>query len=99
MSLSQPASSPPPRPCPPTPCPPTPQSFPKFDTVVQAYRDRGKIGPPPGRRPPNWFGWNFVNAPYSTLVNQGSSALVVADGQNVVISGGGFATITQAYSV
>lgn len=56
---------------------------------------------PPGRRPPNWFGWRFVPAPFSTLVPPGCTAgqLVVADGQNVVITGGGFAQITQAYSV
>jgi hypothetical protein len=55
---------------------------------------------PPGRRPPNWFGWKFVCAPCSTLVPAGSTGqLVLADGQNVVITGGGFATITQAYSV
>jgi hypothetical protein len=54
---------------------------------------------PPGRRPPNWFGWTFVPAPSSTLVPSGASGLVIADGQNVVITGSGCATITQAYSV
>ena len=55
---------------------------------------------PPGRRPPNWYGWRYVCAPFSTLVAPGSTGqLVIADGQNVVITGSGFATITQAYSV
>ena len=76
-------------------CPPTNEWRPPFrkfnDTPLQ----------PPGRRPPNWFGWRFVCAPFSTLVPPGclTGQLVVADGQNVVITGSGFATITQAYSV
>ena len=80
--------------CTPQPCPPPnvwrPQ-FQKFnDTPLQ----------PPGRRPPNWFGWRFVCAPFSTLVPAGSTGqLVIADGQNIVITGSGSATITQAYSV
>jgi hypothetical protein len=78
---------------PPTPpscgCPPGPP-FRKFnDTPIR----------PPGRRPPNWFGWKFVPAPSSTLIPSGASGLVIADGQNVVITGSGCATITQAYSV
>lgn len=85
-----PGSIPPARPpcgCPPEPGPPR---FRKFnDTPLR----------PPGRRPPNWFGWRLVCAPSSTLVPSCSAGLVVADGQNVVIAGGGFATITQAYSV
>jgi hypothetical protein len=74
--------------CPPTPWPPP---FRKFnDTPLQ----------PPGRRPPNWFGWRFVKAPFSTLVPPVTTGqLVIADGQNVVITGSGFAAITQAYSV
>jgi hypothetical protein len=60
---------------------------------------RWKGREPPGHRPPNWFGWQFVPAPTSTLLSPGQSGLVVADGQNVVITGSGFATITQAYSV
>ena len=78
----------------PSACPPpnvwSPQ-FKKFDdTPLQ----------PPGRRPPNWFGWRFVPAPFSTLVPAGSTGqLVIADGQNIVITGSGFAQITQAYSV
>jgi|SRR5580704_5207637 hypothetical protein len=80
--------------CPPPPCPPSNVWRPPFqkfnDTPLQ----------PPGRRPPNWFGWRFVPAPFSTLVPPGSTGqLVIADGQNVVITGGGFAQITQAYSV
>jgi hypothetical protein len=79
---------------PPCGCPPNDvwrPTFRKFnDTPLQ----------PPGRRPPNWFGWRFVPAPFSTLVPAGSTGqLVIADGQNVVITGGGFAQITQAYSV
>lgn len=78
---------------PPCGCPPNEwrPTFRKFnDTPLQ----------PPGRRPPNWFGWQFVSAPCSTLLHPGQSGLVVADGQNVVIvGGGGWAQITQAYSV
>jgi hypothetical protein len=75
-------------------CPPANEWRPLFqkfnDTPPQA----------PGRRPPNWFGWRFVCAPFSTLVAPGSTGqLVIADGQNVVITGSGLATITQAYSV
>ena len=99
-------------PCPPPrpPCPPEPprrQRFHRHNDLVEAFRAwqraTGNTDPPirplPGRRPPNWFGWRFVSAPSSTLVPPGGSGLVVADGQNVVIAGGGFATITQAYSV
>jgi hypothetical protein len=82
---------------PPQSCPPP--TFHKYNDVVEAWRAHGRIGPPPGRRPPNWFGWKFVNAPCATLLQPGQSGLVVADGQNVVIGGSGFATITQAYSV
>jgi hypothetical protein len=93
--------------CAPPPCPPKRPRFHKFNDTVEAFRawqrKTGDTEPPlrplPGRRPPNWFGWRFVNAPSSTLVHPGSSGLVVADGQNVVIAGCGFATITQAYSV
>jgi hypothetical protein len=91
--------------CPPGP--PKPPRFQKFNDTVEAFRAwqraTGDTDPPlrptPGRRPPNWFGWKFVPAPCSTLLAPGQSGLVIADGQNVVISGGGFATITQAYSV
>ena len=79
----------------------------KHDDAVEAFRawqrKTGNTDPPlrqfAGRRPPNWFGWKFVPAPSSTLVQPGSSGLVVADGQNVIIAGSGFAQITQAYSV
>jgi hypothetical protein len=92
--------------CPPTPCPPPPP-FHRYNDVVEAWRARqretGRTDPPikplPGRRPPNWFGWRFVSAPCSTLVPQNAAGLVVADGQNVVIAGGGFAQLTQAFSV
>jgi hypothetical protein len=80
---------------PPTPppcgCQPGPPPFRKFNDTIPIR--------PPGRRPPNWFGWKFVPAPSSTLVPSGASGLVIADGQNVVITGSGCATITQAYSV
>jgi hypothetical protein len=89
-----PGSIPPTRP--PVPCPP---SWPKFNEQVEWFRSKGRIGPPPGHRPPNFFGWAFVNAPCTTLIPSGSGGLVLADGQNVVITGGGWANITQAYSV
>lgn len=57
------------------------------------------IRPIPGRVPPNFAGWNFVGAPSQVLLNFGQSGLVVADGQNVVVMGGGCAVITQAFSV
>ena len=105
MSLAKAATPTPP--CPEPSPPPGPRRFAKHNTVLEAWRAwqrrTGDTDPPirplPGRRPPNWFGWRFVNAPGSTLIPSGSSGLVVADGQNVVIAGGGFATITQAYSV
>ena len=79
----------------------------RFNDVVECFRAwqraTGNTDPPirplAGRRPPNWFGWQFVPAPMSTLVPSGASGLVIADGQNVVITGSGCATITQAYSV
>lgn len=84
-----------------------PRRFQKHNTVLEAWRawqrQIGRTPPPvrptPGRRPPNWFGWKLVCAPGATLVHPYSAGLVVADGQNVVIGGGGCATITQAYSV
>jgi hypothetical protein len=89
---------------PPCGCPPR---WRKFNDSLEAFRARqratGDSFPPlypfAGRRPPNWFGWKFVNAPSSTLIPPCASGLVVADGQNVVITGSGFAQITQAYSV
>ena len=92
---------------PPCGCGPSPKRFRKFNDTVEDYRAwqraSGRTDPPlyqfAGRRPPNWFGWNFVPAPMSTLIPAGSSGLVIADGQNVVITGTGCATITQAYSV
>lgn len=79
-------------------CPPT-REWPKFNDQVEWYRAHGRIAPKPGSRPPNWFGWTFVNAPFSVLLASGQSGLVLADGQNTVITGGGFATVTQAFSV
>ena len=55
--------------------------------------------PNPGRTPPNWDGWMYVNAPSRTLVQPNSGGLVVADGQNVVVIGSGCAHIIEAYSV
>jgi hypothetical protein len=104
-----PGSIPPQQPCgcPPPPCQKGPPPFRRFDDVLEGFRAwqraTGNTDPPlypfAGRRPPNWFGWKFVPAPSSTLVPSGASGLVVADGQNVVITGSGCATITQAYSV
>jgi hypothetical protein len=79
----------------------------RYNDVVECFRAwqraTGNTDPPirplAGRRPPNWFGWQFVPAPSSILVPPCASGLVVADGQNVVITGSGFAQITQAYSV
>ena len=88
-------------------CPP-PQPFtrPTHDQCLEGWRAwQRKIGftdprirPTPGRVPPNFSGWNFVNAPSSTLLQPGQSGMVLADGQNVVVVGG-CATITQAFSV
>ena len=80
---------------------------PTHDQYLEAWRAWqraiGRTDPPirpiPGRVPPNWAGWRFVGAPSKTAVPFNSSGLVVADGQNVVITGGGTAVITQAYSV
>lgn len=56
--------------------------------------------PLPGRNPPNWAGWWWNSrSPRQTLIPFGQSGTVLADGQNVVIIGGGTAVITQAYSV
>ena len=90
-------------------CPPTEPRFLPFNETVEAFRawqrKTGDTDPPLYQfaglsRPPNWFGWTFVCAPFTTLVPPGSTGvLVIADGQNVVITGGGCATITQAFSV
>lgn len=96
-----------PPPCPPPPCGNQPRRFQKHNTVLEEWRAWqraiGRTPPPirptPGRRPPNWFGWRFVGAPSSTLVQPFSAGTVLADGQNVVIRGGGCAMITQAFSV
>jgi hypothetical protein len=109
MSLSKAPPCPPPVPPNPPPCPPAVRPrFQKHNTVLEEWRAWQRatdntdppIRPLPGRRPPNWFGWRFdPRAPRSTLIQPGSSGLVIADGQNVVIGGSGFAQITQAYSV
>ena len=88
-------------------CAPQAKQFLRYNDFVEAWRawqrTTGNTNPPilplPGRRPPNWFGWQLVSAPSSTLVPANSSGLVIADGQNVVIAGSGCATLTQAYSV
>jgi hypothetical protein len=87
---------------------PVPQRFVTHDAFLEGWRAwqraTGNTDPPirpaPGRVPPNFFGWRRdPNAPCVTLVNSNSGGTVLADGQNVVITGGGFANITQAYSV
>lgn len=79
---------------------------PTHDQCLEAWRAwqrktgiTGEVMPRPGRVPPNFDHWWFVPAPSRTLVQCGSSGLVVADGQNVVITGSGHATIIEAYSV
>lgn len=80
---------------------------PTHDQALEAWRAwqrrTGNTDPPirplPGRVPPNFAGWRFVGAPSTTLIPFGSGGLVLADGQNVVITGGGCANITQAFSV
>jgi hypothetical protein len=87
--------------------PPIPQRFLTHNAYLEAWRAWqrriGRTDPPirpiPGRVPPNFFGWRFVSAPATVLIPAGSGGTVLADGQNVVIAGGGFANITQAYSV
>jgi hypothetical protein len=88
-----------------TTCPPT--TRPTHDQYLECWRawqrTTGNTDPPirplPGRVPPNFAGWSFVGAPSSTLLQPGQSGTVLADGQNVVIVGGGTSTITQAFSV
>lgn len=83
-----------------------PPRRPTHDEYLEAWRAWQRcIGwsdpvqrPLPGHTPPNWAGWRFVGAPSQTLIPFGQSGMVLADGQNVVIQGGGMATITQAYS-
>ena len=109
MSLSQPTEPCPPAPPRPPRCPPPqPKQFMRYNDYVDAWRAwqrrTGNTDPPirplPGRRPPNWFGWRFdPRAPSATLVHPNSAGTVLADGQNVVIAGGGCATIIQAFSV
>lgn len=92
-----PGSPPPPGPTPPT-----------YDQRLEAWRawqrktgnNWGPTPPgPPGRTPPNWGGWTFVNAPSRVMVRPCSGGLVVADGQNVVLTGAGCATLIEAFSV
>ncbi|HEX3522864.1 MAG TPA: hypothetical protein VHT52_12340 [Stellaceae bacterium] len=81
---------------------------PTHDEYLEAWRAWqrriGRTDPPirplPGRVPPNFFGWRRdPSAPGVVLVNSCSGGTVLADGQNVVIAGCGFANITQAFSV
>lgn len=90
----------------PPPCP-TRRSWPTSDQVLEAFRawqrKTGRTdvtGPPPGRRPPNWFGPCTDRSPAirTTLVQPNSAGTVLADGQNVMIWGNG-AMIMQAFSV
>jgi hypothetical protein len=102
-----PGSIPPNTPPPPPTCNVFRPKFRRFNDTVEAFRawqrKTGDTDPPlrplAGHRPPNWYGWKFVDAPSSTLLQPGASGLVIADGQNVVIFGCGCATITQAFSV
>jgi hypothetical protein len=52
-----------------------------------------------GIQPPNFYGWFPGTGKVSTLVWPGATGIVLADGQNVAILGGGCSTIMQAYSV
>lgn len=87
--------------------PPNPgRTRPTHDQCLEMWRAwqratgiTGPVMPIPGRVPPNWDGWRYVNAPSRTLVPPNSGGLVVADGQNVVITGGGCAHIIEAFSV
>lgn len=100
QTVSRETLCPPPKPCP-------PRRRPTHNQYLEGWRAwqrcTGRTDPPirpiPGRVPPNFAGWNFVSAPRSTLINFGQSGLVLADGQNVVLMGGGTANITQAFSV
>lgn len=88
------------------PCgPPGPQRRLTHDQYLESWRawqrKTGRTDPPirptPGRVPPNFFGWGFVNAPATTLIPSGQGGTVQADGQNVVIVGAGSANITEAF--
>jgi hypothetical protein len=88
--------------------PPVPERFMKANAYLEAWRawqwrvrrTDPPIRPEPGRRPPNFFGWRFDRcAPATILLNSNSGGTVLADGQNVIIAGAGFANITQAFSV
>lgn len=79
---------------------------PTHDQCLEAWRAwqrktgiTGEVMPKPGRVAPNWDGWRYVPAPSRTLVQPCSGGLVVADGQNVVITGSGSAHIIEAFSV
>jgi hypothetical protein len=81
---------------------------PTHDEALEAWRAWQRrirrtdppIRPLPGRVPPNFFGWRWDRrAPSVVLVPASSGGTVLADGQNVVIVGVGFANVTQAFSV
>ena len=98
----------PPPPTPPvTGAPPSVWMWPTPDQILESFRAWQRktgntflAGPPIGRQPPNWFGpWTDPSpATTVTLLAPGQNGPVLADGQNVMINGGG-ATIMQAYSV
>jgi hypothetical protein len=92
---------------PPAGCP-APYQWPTWDDYLEGWRawqrTTGRTDPPirplPGRCPPNWFGWfQDPNAQVFTLIPPGSGGTVLADGQNVVLTGSGCATIIEAFSV
>lgn len=88
------------------PGPPGPTA-PTHDQYLESWRawqrqtgiNWGPIQPRPGSVPPNFGGWKYVPAPSRTLVQPNSAGLVIADGENVVLTGSGCATLIQAYSV
>lgn len=52
-----------------------------------------------GLQPPNFFGWFPAPGWVNTLIGPNSTGTVLADGQNVAITGSGCAYIMQVYSV
>lgn len=82
-------------------------SRPTHDQFLEGWRAwqrrTGRTDPPirplPGRVPPNFFGWRRVCAPGTVVVPSNAGGTVLADGQNVIIAGCGFASVTQAFSV
>jgi hypothetical protein len=94
-------------PAPPPGCP-APFQWPTWDDYLEGWRawqrTTGRTDPPirplAGHRPPNFFGFfPDPNAIMFTLIPSCASGTVLADGQNVVLTGGGCATIIEAFSV